>query len=306
MGDREHHRRASSPQAQATIRIEPGDLDQRPVPEHIVARPLRLRRSDASRYFETMPPLTGVAGSATFTGRRMDFEVARGRVGEVAVDHGSVVITGIGIKGRDTTQLEVAAQISSPLAAALALIDHPPLGFASKLGVAPTSASGHGRDPTSPSACRCTVISTSRRCGSAVSAELRDAGVRACQDLFDLSAGRFSLTVDDQHAELVGEGAINQIPLADRVARELRRRRAVQAALPLSGTIDAGATERFGLDAAAAGRGRLRPRRRRWSRPPASARRDRPRSRRRSRSTCRGSAGRRPTASAGRLTATLA
>ena len=26
------------------------------------------------RYFETMPPLTGVAGSATFTGRRMDFD----------------------------------------------------------------------------------------------------------------------------------------------------------------------------------------------------------------------------------------
>ena len=60
------------PQAQATISIQPGDLAQRPVPEGIVEG--RFTFDDLTvGYFEDLPPLTGVDGSATFTGRRMDF-----------------------------------------------------------------------------------------------------------------------------------------------------------------------------------------------------------------------------------------
>jgi hypothetical protein len=232
-------------EAEATIRIEPGDLEQRPVPEHIVEG--RFAFDDLTlRYFETMPPLTEVAGSATFTGRRMHFEVAGGRVGEVVVDQGSVVITGIGIKGRDSTQLEIAAQITAPLPAALALIDHPPLGFASDLGIAPDDTSGQA--------------STSLDIGMplhrdldesdvrvAASAELRDVGARGLRDRFELSAGQFALTVDNQHAELVGEAAINQTPLAIQWRENFAADAAFERRFQLSGTVDAAASERFGL-----------------------------------------------------------
>ena len=76
------------------------------------------------------------------TGQRMDFAVASGHVGDLAIDQGSVVTTGIGIKGRDTTQLEIATRVTGPLRQALSLIDQPPLGFASKVGIAPDAASG--------------------------------------------------------------------------------------------------------------------------------------------------------------------
>ena len=73
----------------------------------------------------------------------MDFAVASGHVGDLALEQGSVAITGIGIEGRDTTQLEIATRVAGPVAQALSLIDQPPLGFTSKIGIAPEAASGH-------------------------------------------------------------------------------------------------------------------------------------------------------------------
>ena len=72
----------------------------------------------------------------------MDFTVGGGHVGDLAVEQGRVTITGIGIEGRDTTQLEIATRVAGPLTQALGLINQPPLGFTSKIGIAPEAASG--------------------------------------------------------------------------------------------------------------------------------------------------------------------
>jgi AsmA-like C-terminal region/Protein of unknown function len=199
------------PKAEATITFQPGDLDQRPIPEGTVGG--RFEFDDLTlRYYETMPPLTGVDGSAIFTARRMDFAVAAGRVGQVVVDAGSVVITGIGIKGRDTTELEVTAEIDSPIADALALIDHPPLGFASDLGVAPGSASGRAKTHLAIGMPLHRDLDESEVRVEA-SADLNDAGLAGLRGAIDVSDGRFRLTVDDQGADLAGEAAVNRIPL---------------------------------------------------------------------------------------------
>jgi uncharacterized protein YhdP len=176
----------------------------------------------------------------------MDFEVAGGRVGEVVVDDGSVVITGIGIPGRDGTQLEIAAEITSPLPAALALIDYPPLGFASELGIAPAQASGHASTRLNIGMPLHRDLDESD-VRVAANAELRDAGATGIQDLIDVSAGSFSLEVDTEHAELVGDAAVNQTPLAIRWRENFADDAAFERRYELSGTIDAGAPERFGL-----------------------------------------------------------
>ena len=124
------------PKARARLRFGPGELGQKPLPEHTLDGEFVFEDLTV-RYFDTMPPLVGASGSATFTGQRMDFAVAAGHVGDLAVDQGSVTITGIGIEGRDTTRLEVATQVRGPLEQALDLIDQPPLGFAGKVGIAP-------------------------------------------------------------------------------------------------------------------------------------------------------------------------
>ena len=94
-------------------------------------------------YFEELTPLTGVDGSATFTARRMDFAITGGRIGDIQVDGGSVVITGMGIPGRETTQLEVATRAKGSLRDILTLIDHPPLCFAAKADLSLADVAGN-------------------------------------------------------------------------------------------------------------------------------------------------------------------
>ena len=124
------------PTARAQIRFGPGELGQKPLPEHTLAGEFEFQDLTV-RFVDTMPPLVGVDGSATFTGQRMDFAVASGHLDDLVVDQGTVVITGIGIKGRDTTQLEISAGVSGPLEQALSLIERPPLGYASRVGITP-------------------------------------------------------------------------------------------------------------------------------------------------------------------------
>jgi hypothetical protein len=234
------------PKAEARIAFQPGDLDQRPIPEATVAG--RFDFNDLTlRYYETMPPLTGVDGSATFTARRMDFAVVGGRVGEVVVDAGSVVITGIGIKGRDTTQLEITAEIDSPIADALALIDHPPLGFAGDLGVAPGSASGRARTQLAIGMPLHRELDKSEVRVKA-SADLVDAGLGGLRGAFDLTDGRFRLTVDNEGADLAGEAALNRIPLAIEWRENFADDAAFKRRFHLQGLLDAEDPQRLGLE----------------------------------------------------------
>jgi hypothetical protein len=122
--------------ARAALRFGPGELGQKPLPEHTLDGEFVFEDLSV-RYLETMPPVVATSGRATFTGQRMNFDITAGHVDDLIVEHGSVVITGIGIKGRDTTPLEVVAQVAGPVAQALALINHPPLEYASKLGITP-------------------------------------------------------------------------------------------------------------------------------------------------------------------------
>lgn len=199
------------PELHATLRFAPGDLDQRPIPENAVSGAFGLQDLTL-RYFETMPPLTGVNGSATFTGQRMDFAVTSGHVGDLVLgDQGSVVITGIGIEGRYTTQLEIVAEVQGPVGQALSLIDLPPLGFAAEVGIRPEAASGHA--------------TTELRIGTPLNREMDPSEVRLqaqatitdgaiAGDPVALSGGRFTLSVDDQGADLAGEAVVEGVPLS--------------------------------------------------------------------------------------------
>jgi hypothetical protein len=241
------------PKAEVTIAFQPGDLDQRPIPEGTVAGRFGFDGLTL-RYYETMPPLTGVDGSATFTARRMDFAVARGRVGEVVVDAGSVVITGIGIKGRDTTQLEITAEIDSPIAGALALIDHPPLGFASDIGVAPGSATGRARTRLAIGMPLHRDLDESEVRVRA-SADLVDAGLEGLRGAFDLTGGQFRLTVDDEGADLAGEAALNQVPLAIEWRENFADDAPFERRFHLQGRLAAEDPQRLGLELPVAAQG---------------------------------------------------
>ncbi|HZA66946.1 MAG TPA: AsmA-like C-terminal domain-containing protein [Geminicoccaceae bacterium] len=231
------------PKARATLRFEPGELGQKPLPEHTLDGEFVFEDLTV-RYLDAMSPLAGANGRATFTGQRMDFDVEAGRVDDLVVDRGSVVITGIGIKGRDTTQLEIAAEVTGPVAQALALIDQPPLGFASKIGIAPAAAAGQ--------------VETDLRIGMPLHRDLEPSEVRVAAQAaiengalagtpVNLSDGQLTLSVDNEGADLVGEAIIEEVPLRVDL-RENFGAAAFKRRYRVGGAPDLATLQRLGLD----------------------------------------------------------
>jgi uncharacterized protein YhdP len=196
-------------QAQATISIQPGDLAVRPLREGIVEG--RFTFADLSvGYYKELPPITGADGSATFTARRMDFAVEAGRIGDIAFDGGSVVITGMGIPGRETTQLEVRTKAEGPVRDVLALIDHPPLRLAAKADVSPADAAGRASIDLAIGMPLHRDV-TDEEVRFKASAKLTEAAVRTPS--FALTDGALNLEVDDTGFDLTGDARIEGIPL---------------------------------------------------------------------------------------------
>jgi uncharacterized protein YhdP len=197
------------PQARATITIEPGDLVQRPLPEGLVEGGFTFEDLTVG-YYKDLPPLTGVDGSATFTARRMDFAIETGRIGDIALDDGSVVITGMGIPGRETTQLEVEARAAGPVRDILALIDHPPLGLAAKAGLSPADAAGMANVQLAIGLPLHREVSD-EEVRVAASATLREAAIRTAS--VALRDGTLRLDVDEEGFDLAGDALVEDIPL---------------------------------------------------------------------------------------------
>lgn len=93
----------------------------------------------AVRYVDTMPPATGVDGTATFTTDGFDFQVATARVAGLAVPKAHVVIAGM---SKPITTIAIDADTRGSLRDALALVDYPPLRYAHEIGIDPQTVSG--------------------------------------------------------------------------------------------------------------------------------------------------------------------
>jgi uncharacterized protein YhdP len=242
------------PSARAKLRFGPGELRQKPLPEHTLAGEFAFQDLTL-RYVDTMPPLVGVSGSATFTGQRMDFTVASGHVDDLVVDKGSVAITGIGIAGRDTTQLEVEVRMAGPLAQALSLIDRPPLGFTSKIGIAPEAASGQVVADLHIGMPLHKDLEPENETRVSAEATIRD-GALAGKPV-NLSNGQLKLTVAEQAAKLAGEAVVEGVPVQLQVQESLRKGAGVDRRYQVEGSPDAALLKRFGVELPIALEGRV-------------------------------------------------
>lgn len=232
------------PAARASLRFGPGELGQKPLPEASLSGAFTFRDL-AVRYLKTMPPLVGLEGGATFDGQRMAFTVTDGHTADLTVNGGAVTITGIGIKGRDTTRLAVDAEIGGPLDQALALIDRPPLEFAEKAGIDPETASGR------------TVVDLRlempltrdlKRSEIAVSAGAEIADAALVAGPVELEGGAFDLQVDNARADLAGRAVIGGVPLDLAISENLTADAEFERRYQVQGTPDVAVLDRFGLD----------------------------------------------------------
>lgn len=233
------------PEGEVVLDIRPGDLASRPLRREAVTGWFAFEDLSV-RYLASLPPVEGAHGRAEFDAQTMAFEPQHGRVGALRLEDSSILITGIGIKGRDTTQLEVRTRIEGSLPGALALIDQPPLGLARELEIVPSDASG-------TTSTRLSVGMPLHRDleGHEVrfraDATLRAVAVERLFDRVDVTDGTFELGVTRSGLRLEGRATALGVPLE--VAWEERFGAGVAAGreVELKGVLDRDALAALGV-----------------------------------------------------------
>jgi hypothetical protein len=156
------------------------------------------------RYVDTMPPATGVDGSATFSADGFDFRVASAKVAGLAVPSASVVISGLGAKVK---KIAIDAQTRGSIRDALTLVDAPPLHYAKQTGIDPASVSG-SVDARVRLAFPLAGAPIPDDLGVVVDAKLRDAGLANAVGDWALSDGDLELDVAADVLSLTGTGKL--------------------------------------------------------------------------------------------------
>ena len=90
-------------------------------------------------YLGKMPPVTGVDGDIQFDRKSMTIALKSGSVEGLNVDQGNVLITGLDVEDQ---AIDIELVIRGPLGGALRLIDTPPLGYGSALGLDAKTTTG--------------------------------------------------------------------------------------------------------------------------------------------------------------------
>jgi hypothetical protein len=156
------------------------------------------------RFMDHLPPVTKVDGFATFDDKDLKFTIARGELEGVKLTGGRVDILGF---ERPNEDFIVVAPIEGKLSDILRVLDKPPLGFASALGVNPVAV---GADVKA-------TIDVRFLLGREVKLDTVD--IRADAELarfswkkglfgLDLADGRFKLAVDKKGMTLAGDGRL--------------------------------------------------------------------------------------------------
>jgi len=123
------------------VDLRPGELEAARVPARAVS--LEFEFADVTcRFWEVMPVLQGGRGHARLDADTFELTLAQGRVEGVALSEGRVRIPGL--QERDQVA-SIDVRIEGPTAAALALLDRKPLGYAAAIGIKPAEAAGTSR-----------------------------------------------------------------------------------------------------------------------------------------------------------------
>jgi hypothetical protein len=98
-------------------------------------------RDATVEFLKGLPPVRNASASAVMDTRRLDFKIASGEVGEIKVQGGTVSLTGLDKRDQDA---QINLDMTTPVRAAMRLIDMPPLGFLKRIGENPEGYDGNG------------------------------------------------------------------------------------------------------------------------------------------------------------------
>ena len=197
------------------------------------------------RYFRDLAPVTGAAMEATSDGRVFAIQTRGGRVGDIEVGDGKVVIAGLET-GKET--IDIRMPVRGPVRSILTLLDTPPLGYPSKLDLDPRRTQGmaeaqlHFAFP---------LLADLRMedLNLDVTGKMRGVGVEKVAAGLNATDGDLSLALDLKAMTIKGTTKLDGIPVAvdwteslDSAARGPRTR------IVVKGDVDAADLRSHGID----------------------------------------------------------
>lgn len=185
-------------------------------------------------YLAPMPPGKNAHGSATFTAERFDIKVdgADGYNG-LKVLGGQVSLVKL---QDDSPEADIRLKVNGPVPAALALIDHKPLGFASIIGLKPKGTEGTVEANIS----LMVPLKVDLLAEEVIAkADAHLTKVRIKDSLFhkDLGKGDLQLAVTNEALELKGTGVLGDVPVQIAWNHDFRGAALFRDRYEVSGTI---------------------------------------------------------------------
>lgn len=169
-----------------------------------------LKTSDLTvHYLRPMPPITKGVATAEFDAKTFTAKITAGEVGNIKIKQGDLVITGLDVEDQF---IKVGGDVAAPLQDALALLDHPRLGYAKKLGIDPKTSGG---DATAniffdfPAAKKLSFAEVKVK----VAAEMHNVKVAKLRFDKDVTQGDLKLTLDEKGMNLQGPMTFADVPM---------------------------------------------------------------------------------------------
>jgi len=194
-------------------------------------------------YFESFPKVTGVAGTATFSGGRFDLDILQGNLQDIAIDHGVVHLTQL---DTDREQIAIDLVVRGPLATALELVNRKPLGLVGEVGINPATVGG---EMAARLGFRFPLRDDVRLAEVRVSAAANMRGVRMKPGPsgFVVENSDLELKLSNTTLKVAGQVQLNGVPLSLDWHEIFVSGQGFRSRYILSGDIDAEALERLGL-----------------------------------------------------------
>ncbi len=196
-----------------------------------------------ARYFGDMPPITSGEGVLRLTGDSVDLELSAGRLGDLALQEGSIQMIESAPKMWDASLEFVASGDNREV---LRIIDTEPLRLTERFGMTPDSVRGL-------SATRIRMGFPVRRDFSfedltfAAASNIRDAEIDSALGDIDLGQGNVTLEVTKAGMQADGTMALNGVPFEVEWRETFQPENGITTRLRLSGRVDDAGREALGL-----------------------------------------------------------
>lgn len=188
------------------------------------------------RYLDTMPPATGLAGSASLAGNSLQFKVDAGQTGGVSLANGDVVLSNLFIE--PPVQLRLMAGLQSTVPAAMTLLDSEPVALGKTTGLSAASATGQQTTKLELGLPLLDDIPSAKIRFKATT-QLNDIQLRQASPGYDLAAARATLVAEPAGISAKGDVQVNGVPATVEFRENTPPVRGVTRTVKAIGTIDA-------------------------------------------------------------------